>query len=122
MKVLLNDKGFIHSFALVGDLVDGIEVPDPEDIEHFTDHFAAYKVQNGVAAYDDAQNTAIRTAAAADEYRARREKECFAVINRGQLWYEGISMVQLLELRKWYKAWLDVTETMVVPEKPAWLE
>ena len=122
MKVLLNDKGFIHSFALVGDLVDGIEVPDPEDIDHFAEHFAAYKVYNGVAAYDDAQNTALQTEAATEEYRARREKECFAVINRGQLWYEGISVVQLLELRKWYKAWLDVTETMVVPEKPAWLE
>ena len=35
---------------------------------------------------------------------------------------EGVSITQLLELRQWYKAWLNVTETMVVPEKPAWLE
>ena len=57
-----------------------------------------------------------------DEFRLRREKECFSVINRGQLWYEGISLTQLLELQKWYQAWLNVTETMVVPEKPTWLE
>ena len=57
-----------------------------------------------------------------EEYRLRREKECFSVINRGQLWYEGISITQLLELRKWYKDWLAVTETMVIPEKPEWLE
>lgn len=122
MKVLLNDKGFIHSYALVGDLVDGIEIPDPEDILHFAEHFAAYKVSDGVAAFDADQDTAIQTEATVEEYRARRERECFTVINRGQLWYETISLTQLLELRKWYKAWLNVTETMVVPEKPAWLE
>jgi len=26
-----------------------------------------------------------------------------------------------LELREWYKAWLNVTETRVVPERPTWL-
>ena len=44
MKALLDDKGFITSYALVGDLVDGIDLPDPEDIAHFEEHFAAYKV------------------------------------------------------------------------------
>ena len=26
------------------------------------------------------------------EYRQRRETECFSVINKGQLWYEGITI------------------------------
>ena len=70
-----------------------------------------------------AQETgAQKTEETKEEYRHRREKECFAVINRGQLWYESVSLTQLLELRQWYKAWLNVTETMVIPEKPAWLE
>jgi superfamily II RNA helicase len=56
-----------------------------------------------------------------EDLRKRREAECFSVINRGQLWYEGVSLVQLLELRSWYKSWLNVTETMVVPDKPSWL-
>ena len=56
-----------------------------------------------------------------EDLRKRRETECFSVINRGQLWYEGVSLVQLLELRSWYKSWLNVTETMVVPDKPSWL-
>ena len=122
MKALLDEQGFITSYALVGDLIDGIELPDPEDIVHFEEHFAAYKVRDGTAAFDTEHNEALQTEAKKDEFRLRRETECFSVVNRGQLWYEGVSITQLLELRQWYKAWLNVTETMVVPEKPAWLE
>jgi len=121
MKALLDEKGFIISYALVGDLIDGIELPDPEDIAHFEEHFAAYQVRDGTAAFDSAQNEALQTEAKKAEFRLRRETECFSVINRGQLWYEDVSITQLLELRQWYKAWLNVTETMVVPEKPTWL-
>ena len=122
MKALLDEQGFITSYALVGDLVDGIELPDPEDIVHFEEHFAAYKVRDGTAAFDNEHNEALQAEAKKAEFRLRRETECFSVVNRGQLWYEGVSITQLLELRQWYKAWLNVTETMVVPEKPAWLE
>ena len=54
--------------------------------------------------------------------RARREIECFSIINRGQLWYNKLTEEQKVELDNWYNAWLDVTETMVIPEKPNWLE
>lgn len=121
MKVLLDDKGFIQSYALIGDLVDGIELPDPEDIAHFEEHFTAYKVSDGNAAFDTEQDTALQDEAVLSDLRSRRETECFSVINRGQLWYEGVSLTQLLELREWYKAWLNVTETRVVPERPTWL-
>lgn len=121
MKVLLDDKGFIQSYALIGDLVDGIELPDPEDIAHFEEHFTAYKVTDGNAAFDIEQDTALQEEAVLADLRSRRETECFSVINRGQLWYEGVSLTQLLELREWYKAWLNVTETRVVPERPTWL-
>lgn len=122
MKALLDDKGFIISYALVGNLVDGIDLPDPEDIAHFEEHFTAYQVRDGTAAFDSEHDEALQTEAKKAEFRLRRETECFSVINRGQLWYEGVSITQLLELRRWYKAWLNVTETMVVPERPAWLE
>ena len=122
MKALLDDKGFIISYALVGNLVDGIDLPDPEDIAHFEEHFAAYQVRDGTAAFDSEHDEVLQTEAKKAEFRLRRETECFSVINRGQLWYEGISIAQLLELRQWYKAWLNVTETMVVPKKPTWLE
>ena len=122
MKAILDEKGFIISYALVGDLVDGIDLPDPDDLSHFEEHFSAYKVRDSTATFDNEHSEALLTEAKKDEFRMRREKECFSVINRGQLWYEGVSITQLLELRQWYKAWLNVTETMVVPEKPAWLE
>lgn len=121
MKVLLDEKGYITNFALVGDLVDGIEVPDPEDADYFAAHFSAYLVRDGTATFDEEQEKALQNVAELDELRTRREVECFSVINRGQLWYEGVSVVQLLELRQWYKDWLAVTETLTVPDKPTWL-
>lgn len=57
-----------------------------------------------------------------DSLRKQREKECFSIINRGQLWYSQLDVVQLEELEVWYQEWLDVTETLTIPEKPNWLE
>lgn len=56
-----------------------------------------------------------------DFYRQRREKYCFPVINRGQAWYNHLSITQKVELNDWYEAWLDVTVTFHEPEEPAWL-
>lgn len=53
--------------------------------------------------------------------RARRETECFPIINRGQLWYDTLIEKQKTELKQWYIAWLDVTDTLVVPTKLSWL-
>lgn len=53
--------------------------------------------------------------------RRRREEECFSVINRGTLWYDRLTDTQKAELAQWYDAWLDVTETKIVPENPIWL-
>jgi hypothetical protein len=122
MKVLLDEQGYIQSYALIGEIVDGIEIPDPEDVAHFAEHFAAYKVRDGTAAFDNEHFALQEQERVKEDYRQRRETECFSVINRGQLWYEGITLPQLLELRSWYKAWLNVTETLVVPKKPAWLD
>lgn len=54
--------------------------------------------------------------------RRRREIECFPIINRGQLWYETLTEKQKTELKEWYMAWLNITETLVVPQKPEWLK
>lgn len=68
-------------------------------------------------------------------YKERREKEfsllrlrqarhdiCFPIINRGALWYDSLSNEQKEELKAWYNAWLNVTETFIEPEMPDWLE
>ena len=53
--------------------------------------------------------------------RAKRETECFSIINRGQLWYDTLTEEQKAELKEWYIAWLNVTDTLVIPNKPNWL-
>lgn len=53
--------------------------------------------------------------------RNQREVECFPIINRGKLWYDNLTTKQIAELNEWYNAWLDVTETKVIPNKPNWL-
>ena len=54
--------------------------------------------------------------------RSLREKECYPIINRGKLWYDTLSDWKKVELQTWYKAWLDVTETFVIPTKPSWVK
>ena len=122
MKVLCDDNGFITSFAIIGDLVDSINVLEPEDISHFIEHFSAYKVNGDCVVFDDEQNEILQHNIVIEEYRVRREKECFPVVNRGQLWYDTITDEQKFELNTWYHNWLDVTETEIIPEKPIWLK
>lgn len=120
---MLDDKGFITSFALEGEITHGIELPDPEDIDHFLAHRPSYKAQDGKALFDDEeQDTALAEETEKETLRQRRQTECFAFVNRGQLWYATLSAKQLVELTTWYTAWLKVTETKTIPERPAWLE
>ena len=53
--------------------------------------------------------------------RLRREIECFSVIDRSELWYNDLTDEQYYELKNWRQAWLDVTETKIIPEAPKWL-
>ena len=55
-------------------------------------------------------------------FREIREDECFEIVNRGKLWYDGLTHSQLEELGKWYQAWLDAPATLVYPNKPKWLK
>lgn len=71
-----------------------------------------------------------------DNLRLRRANECFVIINRGVLWYNTLTEEQRLELDKWYKEWLDITDTYrnayeenpevdietIIPIKPTWLK
>lgn len=57
-----------------------------------------------------------------DLLRQKRAEECFSIINRGQLWYNTLTTEQVQELNTWYQAWLDVTETKIIPTKPSWLK
>lgn len=54
--------------------------------------------------------------------RVEREKICFPVVNRGELWYNKLTAEQKEELNIWYQSWLDVTITKVKPITPYWLK
>jgi len=121
MQVLCNNRGYVQSFAFIGTLVGGIDTLEPEDMDLFMHQFYAFQLKDGKLVYDPTEYEKVQTEERKENLRFRRETECFSVVNRGQLWYEGITLSQLLELRQWYKAWLDVTTTLVAPDKPKWL-
>ncbi len=78
-----------------------------------------YCIVNGVLVARDKTNDTKQLQL--QQLRNRRQSECFVVINRGQLWYDTLTAEQKSELNSWYKAWLDVTATAVVPTRPSWI-
>ena len=50
--------------------------------------------------------------------------DCFAVVNRGALWYDLLTETQKLELKTWYQEWLDITDKPLeyIPVKPDWIK
>lgn len=120
MQIQLTD-GYVSSYALEGNITGGIEVKEPTDMRHFSDHFEAYYIRDGTLTFDDEKQKSNERKALQSDLRQRREKECFPYINRGQPWYDRLTDEQKTELAEWYAAWLKATDTMTVPSKPSWL-
>lgn len=123
MQIILNEQGFVDAYALVGSFSsDYIEVDEPEDIQDFEDNCHSYYVsKNNKLIKNNEKLTEITEERFINKLRCQREKQCFPYINRGELWYNQLTDEQKTELAIWYKAWLDVTETKVMPTKPEWL-
>ena len=123
MQIVLNEQGFVEAYALVGRFgSDAIEVAEPENLVDFEENYRSYCLSDdGVLVKNEDKLNEIlenRTLAA---LRKEREKACFPYVNRGELWYGRLSDEQKAELSTWYQAWLDVTDTKVVPATPEWL-
>lgn len=54
--------------------------------------------------------------------RENRERLCFSVINRGKLWYDTLTTVQLAALAEWYALWLNVTTSLQEPTTPDFIK
>lgn len=121
MKVTIDKDGYVIDWALVGDN-GGVDVPEPDDLEEFMICATGYKVVDGMLQKDNTRDKEQRLEKQKEALRQQREAECFPVINRGWMWYSGLNLVQWLELKKWYLAWLNVTETLRIPERPTWLD
>lgn len=120
MQVKVDQDGYITDYCIGGSIADSVDVAQPEGFG--ADNYAAYKLIDSTLTLDTDRLAALQLADRQNAIRARRERECYSVINRGQLWYEGVSIAHLVELRKWYKAWLDAPATLIIPDKPDWLD
>lgn len=126
-NVLLKDGYFLNA-CRVGGFVGGVDV---ESLPNETDEIRkrAYKLDNGQWVFDEAkyqellkEQVIVDEKIEIEDLRVQREVECFSIINRGALWYNTLTEEQLVELNTWYNAWLDITETKVIPVKPSWIK
>lgn len=123
ISVSFTESGYIESYALIGGLVDGVEIEAPDELlGDFKQHPEAYKLEDGVLVLDADKLKADADAAELTIIRRRRETECFAYINRGELWYSLLTDEQKVELANWYLSWLDAPETRTIPAPPVWLD
>lgn len=122
LSYILDADGYIDNFC-TGGWIEGYTVIDVPDIPaDFLVHYHAYKVEDGQLVFDASRLQDLDDERELEELRGRRTVECFEYINRGELWYDMLTEEQLAELDEWYKAWLNVTETRVVPDRPEWLK
>lgn len=122
MKITIDTDGFIENYAILGEILDSTDIDDPDDIDHFEHNHRAYRIKNGKLFFDEERLVVLQNEAENTRLRNERDAECFSVINRGWLWYDTLTEKQTKELRKWYKDWLDVTETKKKPDRPSWLK
>lgn len=119
-QVILDENGFVKEQTTGGN-IGGIEVTLPNDVDDFIANFRAYQLIDGVLVKNESQSKTIEQEKQLNILRRQRRAECFPVINRGALWYNMLTDDQKIELNDWYHKWLDVTETLVIPERPSWV-
>lgn len=123
MQVILNEHGYVHAYAIIGGFgSQSVTVAEPENINDFERNYSSYYLsKDGALIKNEEKQKEIEKEAALNALRSQREQICYPVINRGALWYSKLTAGQMEELDAWYQAWLDVTDTGVIPEKPQWL-
>ena len=123
MQVIVNEQGCVDSYALIGGFESpSLVVDEPEDIEDFQVNYRSYYLSDGnMLIKNNEKQAELENNKVLSNLRSQREKICFPYINRGELWYSRLSNTQKAELSTWYQAWLDITETKIIPETPIWL-
>ena len=125
------NKGYLKNDTLFIKHIDGVEEQtelreDPERKGIFTRVITV----KGVEEHDEYEDIQIYVPYTEEELkskiladlRGKRRAECFSIINRGVLWYEKLTTAQKEELSEWYNSWLNVTETLVEPKRPLFLD
>lgn len=121
-SAVLDENGYVTQYCTGGYLGNETTHFDVAELpEDFFELWQAYKVVDNTLVLDTTKIASVEDEKELNELRQRREEECFSVINRGGLWYELLTDEQKAEIMAWYKEWLNVTETRVIPTKPEWL-
>lgn len=123
MQVILNEQGYVKAYALIGGFGSpSVAVNEPENLDDFENNYRSYYLsEDNVLVKSDDKQKEIENQRELINLRSQREKVCFPYINRGELWYSKLSAEQKEELDVWYQAWLNVTDTKVIPGVPEWL-
>lgn len=122
IKVLLDENNYATAYAIMGGINGAIEAELPDDsLEHFSNFFNSYCYKDGALHFDELKYKSNKEESIKEQFRIQRNNECFSIVNRGKLWYDLLTEEQIVELNNWYKAWLDVTDTLSAPVKPKWL-
>lgn len=121
--ITLDENRYINSYMSGnGCACDGgieIDLPIPE--AELIANMGCIQFIDGELILDTVKQAEKQLNAKKDELRYLRESECFSIVNRGQLWYSTLTLDKIGELTRWYKAWLDVTDTLEIPQKPQWI-
>lgn len=122
-QILLDENGYIKEYALIGQIEGGQDFDQfPDDLDDFENNYQSYKIINGLLYKNQDKAEEIELEKKKNNLRNKRKIECFDYINRGALWYNRLSKNQKEELEQWYDNWLNVTDTLLIPEKPSWLK
>ena len=121
MKVTFDENGYVNGWCMIGDN-GGMELEPPDDFDTFLDRFSGFKLEDGRLVFDKEKDDSDRLEEQRSDLRLRRETECFSYINRWYMWYSALTLLQWIELKRWYLAWLRVTETLTPPDKPPWID
>lgn len=122
MQVILNEQGYVRSYALIGSFSsNAVTVNEPANLDDFENNYRSYYLSDGVLVKSADRQKEIENERELVYLRSQRDKACFPYINRGYLWYSKLTDEQKNELDTWYQAWLDVTDTRVIPTAPEWL-
>lgn len=124
----INSVSTVYDNSLGDDFECAAYQPEWSEEQHY-EFFQTHYITDGAHFFIDGEiivdsdlQTKRRLEEQRREIRISRQYECFNYINRGQLWYNRLTSEQLSELDIWYESWLNAPETLIVPEKPKWLE
>lgn len=120
MRYLLKDEGYVLMYSIEGGFDDwqySEKIPPGFDPSTYT----RFKQVNGELVFDPNREEELAKELIKNQWRERRELECFSIINRGKLWYDTLTTSEYEELSQWYLEWMDITNKFEEPHKPEWL-